>query len=64
MLCPLKKGVLVNVGTGTICFAKDHKGKIVKEGGQGYDKGDLGSGYWIGKELFSRILLNESIINE
>jgi len=64
MLCPLKKGILVNVGTGIICFAKDHKGKIIKEAGQGYDKGDLGSGYWIGKELFSRILLNESVINE
>ena len=64
LLCPSKTEILVNVGTGVICFAKDHNGKIIKEAGLGFDKGDMGSGYWIGKELFSRIILNESIINE
>ena len=61
ILCPTNKEILLNVGTGIICFAKDQKGKIFKEGGLGYDKGDIGSGYWIGKEMFSRLIVNESI---
>jgi N-acetylglucosamine kinase-like BadF-type ATPase len=60
ILCPTHKELLLNIGTGIICFAKDKKGKIFKEGGLGHDKGDIGSGYWIGKEMFSRLILNEA----
>jgi len=55
---------LVNIGTGIICFAKDDNGKIIKEAGNGFDKGDIGSGYWLGKELFYRLILNEALVFE
>ncbi len=64
ILCPNNKGILVNIGTGIICFARNDKGETIKEAGNGYDKGDLGSGYWLGKEIFSRLILNESIAME
>ena len=64
VLCPNNAGILVNVGTGIVCFARDEEGNIIKEAGNGYDKGDLGSGYWLGKEIFSRLILNEAIALE
>ena len=56
ILCPNNTGLLVNVGTGIICFAKDKNNKIIREAGNGHDKGDLGSGYWLGKELFYKLI--------
>ena len=64
ILCPNNNGILINIGTGIICFARDQQGKSIKEAGNGYDKGDLGSGYWLGKEMFSRLILNEAIVLE
>ena len=64
ILCPNNNGILINIGTGIICFARNQKGKNIKEAGNGYDKGDLGSGYWLGKEIFSRLILNEAIVLE
>tara|TARA_B100000941_G_scaffold181410_1_gene130163 strand:- start:11897 stop:12874 length:978 start_codon:yes stop_codon:yes gene_type:complete len=64
ILCPNQQGILVNIGTGIICFAKDYNGKIIKEAGNGFDKGDIGSGYWLGKELFYRLILNEALVFE
>ena len=64
ILCPNNNGILINIGTGIICFARNQKGKNIKEAGNGYDKGDLGSGYWLGKEMFSRLILNEAIVLE
>jgi len=64
ILCPNNTGILINIGTGIICFARNQKGKNIKEAGNGYDKGDLGSGYWLGKEMFSRLILNEAIVLE
>ena len=64
ILCPNQQGLLVNIGTGIICFAKDNNGKIIKEAGNGFDKGDIGSGYWLGKELFYRLILNEALVFE
>ena len=64
ILCPNNNGILINIGTGIICFSRNQKGKNIKEAGNGYDKGDLGSGYWLGKEMFSRLILNEAIVLE
>ena len=64
ILCPNNNGILINIGTGIICFARNQKGESIKEAGNGYDKGDLGSGYWLGKEMFSRLILNEAIVLE
>tara|TARA_B100000579_G_scaffold437926_1_gene469995 strand:- start:5837 stop:6814 length:978 start_codon:yes stop_codon:yes gene_type:complete len=62
ILCPNNSGLLLNIGTGIICFAKDKNGKIIRVAGNGHDKGDLGSGYWLGKELFYRLILNEALV--
>ena len=48
LLCPTGRGILLSIGTGIICLAKDKDGKIFKVAGNGHDKGDIGSGYWIG----------------
>ena len=64
ILCPNNTGLLVNIGTGIICFAKDKNMKIIREAGNGHDKGDLGSGYWLGKELFYKLILNEALVFE
>ena len=64
ILCPNNNGILINIGTGIICFSRNEKGETIKEAGNGHDKGDLGSGYWLGKEIFSRLILNESIVME
>ena len=61
LLCPSGKGVMLSVGTGIICIAKD-KGKVIKIAGKGHESGDLGSGYWIGKQIFRNLLLNASIL--
>ena len=62
ILCPSNEGILINIGTGVICYGRDSNGKTYKTAGLGHDKGDVGSGYWLGKELFSRIVLNEAVI--
>ena len=62
ILCPNNSGILINVGTGIICFSRTDDGKTIREAGNGHDKGDVGSGYWLGKELFSRLILNEALI--
>ena len=61
LLCPANNGILINVGTGVICFAKEND-QNYKIAGNGFDKGDIGSGYWLGKELLSKLILNEGVI--
>jgi len=60
--CPTDRGVLVTVGTGIICIAKNNDGKIIRIAGQGHDKGDIGSGFWIGKQIISNLALNETSV--
>ena len=60
--CPTDRGVLVTVGTGIICIAKNNDGKIIRTAGQGHDKGDIGSGFWIGKQIISNLALNETSV--
>lgn len=43
-------GITVVAGTGTIAMAQSHD-QIIRCGGWGYQIGDEGSGYWIGKQL-------------
>ncbi|MFC1726304.1 BadF/BadG/BcrA/BcrD ATPase family protein [candidate division KSB1 bacterium] len=46
---PLGCGILLSVGTGSICFGIDKKGRKYRAGGLGYLLGDEGSGFYIGK---------------
>ena len=63
LLCPTGQGLLVSIGTGIVCLGRDKKGTSFKVAGKGYDKGDVGSGYWIGKEVIKKIVLNQSILS-
>ena len=62
LLCPAGSGVMISVGTGIICMARDLDGKSFFKAGKGYNK-DIGSGYWIGKQMLNNLILNESLIN-
>ena len=61
VVCEQGVGLLVTVGTGIICMAKNQEGKFLRTAGLGHDK-DIGSGYWIGNEAFLKLALNEGII--
>ena len=56
-------GILLTVGTGVIAIAKNSSGDFVRIAGKGHDKSDVGSGYWIGKEVLLKLSFNESIIS-
>ena len=60
--CPGDFGILVTVGTGVICISKNSKGETIREAGKGHDQGDMGSGYWIGKQAISNLTLNETSV--
>src|SRR5207248_1453172 len=42
-------GVLVNAGTGSIAYARAPDGEIHRAGGYGWQLGDEGGGYWLGR---------------
>lgn len=42
-------GILVNAGTGSIAFARDPAGELHRAGGYGWQLGDEGGGYWLGR---------------
>mgnify|MGYP001158305103 CR=1 FL=1 len=62
LLCPTGQGILVSIGTGIVCLGRNDKAESFKVAGKGYDKGDVGSGYWIGKEIIKKIFLNQAIL--
>ena len=61
VVCEQDVGILVTVGTGIICIAKNQDGQFFRTAGLGHDK-DMGSGYWIGNEAFLKLALNEAVI--
>jgi len=42
-------GILVNAGTGSIAYARDPAGEVHRAGGYGWQLGDEGGGYWLGR---------------
>ena len=54
-------GMLVNVGTGVICVGKKNN-VFAKIAGNGHEKGDVGSGYWIAKEALLELSYKDSDI--
>jgi glucosamine kinase len=42
-------GIIVNAGTGSIAFARDPGGQLHRCGGYGWQMGDEGGGYWLGR---------------
>ena len=54
-------GILATVGTGVNFLSKDSSGTVFTAAGAGHDT-DLGSGFWVGKEIINRIGKNESAL--
>jgi N-acetylglucosamine kinase-like BadF-type ATPase len=42
-------GVFVTAGTGSVAFARDPRGIVHRSGGYGWQLGDEGGGYWLGR---------------
>ncbi len=42
-------GILVSAGTGSIAYARDPAGELHRIGGYGWQLGDEGGGYWLGR---------------
>src|SRR3989449_2700392 len=42
-------GILINAGTGSIAYARAPDGKLHRTGGHGWQLGDEGGGYWMGR---------------
>ncbi len=42
-------GIFLNAGTGSIAYARDAAGAIHRSGGYGWQLGDEGGGYWLGR---------------
>jgi len=42
-------GILINAGTGSIAYARDPAGELHRAGGYGWQLGDEGGGYWLGR---------------
>jgi N-acetylmuramic acid 6-phosphate etherase len=46
-------GILVSAGTGSIAYARDRHGQLHRAGGYGWQLGDAGGGYWIGRQALA-----------
>ena len=60
--CPGDFGILVTVGTGVNCMSRNTEGKTIRMAGKGHDQGDMGSGYWIGRQALLNLTLNETSV--
>lgn len=60
--CPGDFGILVTVGTGINCMSRNTEGKTIRMAGKGHDQGDMGSGYWIGRQALLNLTLNETSV--
>src|SRR5262249_21314872 len=47
---PRGAGIVVISGTGSIAYGRTRDGRSARAGGLGPEKGDEGSGYWIGRQ--------------
>ena len=48
-----KPGILINAGTGSIAYARTEDGRLHRAGGYGWQLGDEGGGYWVGRRALS-----------
>src|SRR5205809_6292274 len=48
-----RPGILINAGTGSIAYARDAAGRLHRSGGHGWQVGDEGGGYWLGRRALA-----------
>jgi len=48
-----KPGILINAGTGSITYARTPDGRLHRAGGYGWQLGDEGGGYWVGRRALA-----------
>ncbi|MEP6769450.1 MAG: BadF/BadG/BcrA/BcrD ATPase family protein [Acidobacteriota bacterium] len=53
---PLRIGVAVVCGTGSIAWGQNARGEIARAGGWGWHLGDEGSGFWIGERALRAVM--------
>lgn len=46
-------GIFLNAGTGSVAFARDPQGRMHRSGGYGWQLGDEGGGYWLGRRALA-----------
>jgi N-acetylglucosamine kinase-like BadF-type ATPase len=46
-------GILINAGTGSIAYARTADGRLHRAGGHGWQLGDEGGGYWLGRRALA-----------
>ena len=46
-------GILINAGTGSIAFARSPDARLHRAGGYGWQLGDEGGGYWLGRRALA-----------
>ena len=46
-------GMLISAGTGSIAYARDPGGRLHRAGGYGWQMGDEGGGYWLGRRALA-----------
>ncbi|HYX81128.1 MAG TPA: BadF/BadG/BcrA/BcrD ATPase family protein [Gemmatimonadales bacterium] len=46
-------GILINAGTGSIAYARAPDGQLHRAGGYGWQLGDEGGGYWVGRHALA-----------
>ena len=46
-------GMLISAGTGSIAYARDAGGRLHRAGGYGWQMGDEGGGYWMGRRALA-----------
>ena len=46
-------GILINAGTGSIAYARGPDGQLHRAGGHGWQLGDEGGGYWMGRRALT-----------
>ncbi|MCH8012464.1 MAG: hypothetical protein IIA61_11040 [Candidatus Marinimicrobia bacterium] len=57
-------GITLIVGTGSIAVGIDEEGTFYRAGGFGYNIGDEGSGYCLGKSVITQLITNEQSTDE
>jgi len=53
---PLRVGLAIVCGTGSIAWGRNARGEVARAGGRGWHVGDEGSGFWIGERAIRAVL--------